>query len=380
MPGARASISTTSLTPQYVRLKELTAGTADPGVFNGGVWTVARKRDGRRFVEKLLPTATIQNGMAERECIIIRSLIHRNVLRFVDAFIDAPGLQASLYTDHCDLGNLDEVIRQHARRREPVPEGFARHVMTSLTNALAFCHAGVSDPLSHPATARLDRWLAVVHRDLKPGNVFLTSSPNPHAFSTRTSANTSNSHPLFNSTPNAASLRAVYPRVVLGDFGCCIRQDSPGYDRPLCAGALYIQPPETPKFSEQGDIWALGAVMQMLCRRDGGPLVHRPPGCRLALTYHDWMRRDEAWNPLGAGPVYTQALNYVVGRCQELDRRSRPYATQLAHMLDTCFKRDLVLLRPLPSWSLPGGAGYDGGGGGGGGEEQRRGVKECEDF
>ncbi|KAI9800909.1 MAG: hypothetical protein M1833_003046 [Piccolia ochrophora] len=303
---------------RYRKIINLVAGAGDQGCWNEGIYLVQNRRSGVFAVQKILKSEDVAFGSAELEIRILRDLRHRHVVTYVDAFLDTFSYTASLFTEYCDLGTLDELIARFATHRRLIPEDFIWHVFTSLIEGLVYCHTGhtSSNMVSH--YTHKPGWLTVLHRDLKAGNIFLqTCATSP------------------------------FPQVKLGDFGMAIRADNPMFHDTAYAGAITVMPPETPKFSEQGDVWGVGVNMQVMCRLDEGPLVPRP----FHYDVRDWFHHPHAFQPRGAGHNYSPTLNAAVDLCQQMLRRDRPRALDLA-----IWMRGVTIdvkTRPLPSWALP---------------------------
>lgn len=301
----------TSLDNEYEQVRNL--GTMG-GVCNDGMYLVRRRRDQQLFVQKKLPKEdSLENKM--NEILIHRRLRHESILRYVDSFITPEG-ESSIYTEYCNQGDLERLIRAHWREGKLIPERFIRHTFTRLADALAYCHFGVEDATPDPMPDKVPGWLTVLHRDLKPSNVFLKFRPGE-----------------------------TYPAVVLADFGHAIREDDFEYELGAQSGAYIVRPPEQ-TCGPEGDIWAVGAIIQMMCRLDKGPLVHsdRPRG--MPLSY--WVTNtDQAYRPRGAGPDYTNELNQVLWWCQQISPALRPDAVGLANCMRMIFNNNPVPQSPL---------------------------------
>ncbi|KAI4285297.1 MAG: hypothetical protein L6R38_000779, partial [Xanthoria sp. 2 TBL-2021] len=152
------------------------------------------------------------------------------------------------WIDYCDGGDLVTLVEYHLLKQIPIPEGFLRHTLISLTSALAFLYTGVdrSDPDRPP----LENWQPVIHRDIKPDHIFLKLLPasNPSTFTSHENSN-----------------KAIYPTLVLGDFGLATTYlTACKKSKDYFIGIPAYQPPQLPVYSLYSDIWAAGAIVHYL--------------------------------------------------------------------------------------------------------------------
>lgn len=315
MPFGRAHPKSLPLTPFFRPLPGQDPNTmGGQGSFNAGILVVERRNDGLRCIEKRLKPEQVASGVARFEITVLRDLKHPHVCQYIDAFLDENPYrpQATLYMEYCELGTLDDVLEKYFQRRQRVPEGAVWSIFKQLTKALGYCQLGIRDVLRGEQGPD-PGWVGVVHRDIKPNNLFLSNR---------------SSEPSF-------------PRVVLGDFGCAIRDDHDGFEGMEYHNIdLYWDPPETPDFGYYTDIWGLGAVIQAVCRLDG------PPGSRYGPVV-------EGRRYMGAGRYYSPQLNRALDIVMETDPQCRmdldafgPYLRQLWNQAG----------RPPPTlapWALP---------------------------
>lgn len=309
-------------------LKVLDAGDGGgPGALNGGIYVVKRKRDGLVCVEKRVAPENVARNFLIDELVILRKLHHRNITRYVDAFLCRDSLvpAASLYMELCELGSMADLLKRWKRRcardnlRHVIPEAFVWYSFYCLTKALTYMRYGFQDGRNF---APVDGWRTILHRDIKPGNVLL----------------------------KAPEDGGRYPTVVLGDFGVAIADGGTAWGTTLPCGTISWQPPELPEHDLAGrsDVWSAGAVVQSMCWLDNGPLTPPPPGVRPL----DWDKDPRARRPRGAGPFYSADLDDAVMLALTSDMRRRPEAgTMLRHVKDS-----YELVRPkfkrLPSWAF----------------------------
>jgi serine/threonine protein kinase len=105
MPFGRPPISRT---PLYDRYKEENQLTITQGDFNGGIFKVRDRETSKSYIEKRFKPEHVKKGIAYDEITILRSLKHKNIVEYVDAFLqEGPRYRASIYMNPCYFGSLD---------------------------------------------------------------------------------------------------------------------------------------------------------------------------------------------------------------------------------------------------------------------------------
>ena len=314
MPFGRPPISPDSLESHFEPLGHLIAGV---GNFNAGVLIVRRRLDGKKFVEKRMEPEDILNGSAEFEMFIHRELNHRNIIKYLDAFIVDNGRQtpkASLYMEYCEHGTLEDHIQKLIRTHKYGPaarcigEASIWSLFKQLANALTYLQHGIQDAVSaiHSHDRRASTWVGVAHRDIKPANIFLRRRSDGD--------------------------EDIFPNVVLGDFGQAIRQDDLGHwDRLITGGDPHWAAPETRTFGYEyfADVWAVGAVIQAACRLENESVPVGPNPQARGRVY---------W---GVGAIYSRELDDIVEHMMCPDPRYRPEMWELAPQLEWWSRRAL---------------------------------------
>ncbi|KAI9765707.1 MAG: hypothetical protein M1835_007331 [Candelina submexicana] len=261
---------------------------------------------------------------------ILRALSHPYVCAYVDAYIIDFPPAAALYMEYCELGDLHDLIDAYNQRGLSwrVPEAFAWQVFSQMVQALCYIHQGlegwnaISRAATNGETTGADGWTQVLHRDIKPGNIFLQA-------------------PRLRQDRNPGT----YPVAKLGDFGLAIHENHPRF-RPSReeTGTPGWLPPEYPNFGQRGDVWALGAVVQTLCSPE-----RSPEGVDDQLiSDHEWNERE--WFP--AGRAYGVEMNEAVGLAMEENKTNRPYARDLAVRVWNFRQRVGNAYEPLPFWAM----------------------------
>ncbi|KAL8921940.1 MAG: hypothetical protein Q9172_003754 [Xanthocarpia lactea] len=134
----------------------------------------------------------------------------------------------TFWLEYCGLGDLNDFCDGYLKHRAKVPESFIWHAYRQLAEAFAFIHRGHT----HDSSYNMSQFRPIVHRDVKPSNIFLRHSRHRDD---------------------------VYPDLVLADFGIAITSAALANENGRLIGTPLFQPPEIPFHSPQGDIWSAGA-------------------------------------------------------------------------------------------------------------------------
>lgn len=188
--------------------------------------------------------------------------------------------------EYCPGGDLYHAISGPGRPSED----FVWHCFSQLAHALDVIHNRGLQP--------------VVHRDIKPDNIFLEKK-------------------LRHEAP--------WPNLKLGDFGfATLEKHTAQIHMPAYHG------PEIPHHSPANDVWGLGAVIHWLCH-GRPPTIPRPagfPGSQL-----EWELRREARLPQKLPRCYSVELNGYMMACLEWDPRARITSRELVGRLTSLTRR-----------------------------------------
>ncbi|KAL8870629.1 MAG: hypothetical protein Q9174_003371 [Haloplaca sp. 1 TL-2023] len=203
--------------------------------------------------------------------------------------------EQQLWMPYCNGGDLYDLVRFYriSRGIGGIPEGFLWHTFIQLASACAYLHTGLLDP-KNPDEEPSKSWHKVVHRDIKPDNVFLTMQPGQ-----------------------------TYPTIVLGDFGLATLQHTtcPPHAG-IIRGTPVWQPPELPLHTAYSDIWSVGAIIHYLAH--GEPPIKKQPlyDIRLPTDYETDGDVREVSDVRTRG--YSKYLRECLAEFLDWEREKRP--------------------------------------------------------
>lgn len=242
----------------------------DIGNDSEGICTlVERRTDAELCVVKSVRYPVLVHGKP-LEARILHDLLgqrHANIIH-LHSFEFMEELELVQYHfEYCSGGDLHDLIVRYDEHNANFPEPFIWKVFSQLISALEYLHKGFEHGKND----------GVVHRDVKPENIFVRSSHNG----------------------------TEYPDVVLADFGLA----SLKFATHEPAGTFFWQPPEIPRKAPKGDVWAVGAVIHYMVHFTA-PMLPLPRDIKPTDgNLERWWLRPDSRQPIRAIPeMYSREL------------------------------------------------------------------------
>ncbi len=104
---------------------------------------------------------------------ILRELNHPHIVRYYDRIIDKQKQIIYIIMEYCEQGDLAQVIKACRKHQDGIAEDVIWKIMTQITLGLQCCHRR-----NEPAKGGGQPLAKILHRDLKPGNIFLDANSN----------------------------------------------------------------------------------------------------------------------------------------------------------------------------------------------------------
>lgn len=185
----------------------------------GYVYKIRRKSDSKILVWKELNYGRMTEKEKQQlvsEVNILKDLSHPNIVRYYDRIIDKQKGKIYIVMEYCEGGDMGQLIKKCKRNNDYIAEDVVWKIFMQLALALRECH--------HRAQRK------ILHRDIKPGNIFLDASTN----------------------------------VKIGDFGLSrVLSDESQYAFTHVGTPYYMSPEQMvdAKYNEKSDIWSAGCVL-----------------------------------------------------------------------------------------------------------------------
>ena len=316
VPIVLSTIPRPATDAEYTYVKHIGSGG------EGDCCLVRRGSDKQLFAVKTVREPhLVQHKPIEAMVDVLPDHRHKNIIRLHHWTSVTGNSLVNYYFEYCEGGDLFDLVRQYDIHNKDIPELFIWHTFLGIGGALDFLHRGFDH--------RFDDRVGIVHRDVKPENIFLRLPTNS----------------------------ADYPDVVLADFGMA-SFDFSTYD---CVGTDVWSPPELPRKAPKGDVWSLGAIIHYMIHQKI-VIADLPQDVEKTRENEDrWSMRPEARQPLTEVPEpYSTALVEMMLMACEKDHNKRINSNRLLSML-TEFKNKYLQpgqgvtwgqLWPLEEWAL----------------------------
>ncbi|KAI9455262.1 kinase-like domain-containing protein [Lactarius psammicola] len=260
----------------------------------GIIRKVRRKQDGVILAQKEIDFERMNERDRKQvvaEVNILKDLDHDHIVRYYDRHVDRDAGILYIFMEYCGGGDLSSVIKQAQKNNRLIPEETVWHYFMQILLALHYCHHpnATSNSRSGGSAAEGERKAPILHRDIKPDNVFLDENNS----------------------------------VKLGDFGLSKVLTQASLANTYVGTPYYMSPEliQEKAYDSKSDIWSLGCLIYELC-------AHKPPFYE-AKTHSELSIavRNGRIPPLPRG--YSQALTSVIKAMLNLNPSMRPSAAQL---------------------------------------------------
>ncbi|KAG7100016.1 hypothetical protein E1B28_001803 [Marasmius oreades] len=266
----------------------------------GIIRKVRRKADGSIFARKELNFERMSERDRKQivsEVNILKDLHHEHIVRYHDRYVDRDAGILYILMEYCGGGDLSTIIKQAQRYNRSIPEDTIWNYFMQILLALQHCHhpnghgrngsSGTSG--FEPDSTQTQRRAQILHRDIKPDNIFLDE----------------------NNT------------VKLGDFGLSKALPHTTFANTYVGTPYYMSPElmQEKAYDSKSDIWSLGCLIYELC-------ALKPP-FHEAKTHAELsiLIRNGRIPPLPKG--YSQSLGGVIKSMLNLNPAMRPSVAQL---------------------------------------------------
>ena len=196
----------------------------------------------------------------------LRELRHPNIIRYVDRVLDKKNYVIYLIMEYAEGGDLAQYIAKCRKQRRYIDEDLIWRVLTQLLLALHECHSR-----------------KILHRDIKPGNVFLDTNKN----------------------------------IKLGDFGLARTLGKDSLFAKTTVGTPYYMSPEQVRgsaYNAKSDVWSLGCLIYEMA-------TLQPPF--LANDYNRLVVKIKEGRYRRLPSTYSDDLNKVIKAMLELSTTRR---------------------------------------------------------
>lgn len=249
----------------YAKVKRIGKGSF-------GVVDLVKGQDRRLYVMKIIlrtgPKTSASGAIRTDidEANLLKTLSHPNIVEFKEAFTE--GRHLCIIMAYCESGDLKQRIKMAQKSGKLFKQSLVMDWFVQMAQGLEYLHK------QH-----------IMHRDLKPQNVFLTKSN----------------------------------RIVkIGDFGVTSKLDGTYMEAVTIVGTPYYMSPElatNEPYTQKNDVWALGCILSELCSTEVPFPADAFPELLAAIT-----TKDPSPIPDSYGSDISRIINWMLTK----DAAQRP--------------------------------------------------------
>ena len=254
---------------------------------SGLVYKVTKKDDisNKIYILKQIPYSepnleetTKKANSARNEALILSKLNCKYIVKYYDSFIDSE-FNLNIIMEYCDNGDLNTYIQNRKKIKKYLSENEIWNFFIQISLGLAYIHSK-----------------KILHRDLKPMNIFLTKKN----------------------------------EIKIGDLGVA-KFLSTNSNAMTCIGTPYYLSPEICKekpYNSKGDVWALGCILYELCTFEKPFSATNPAALILKIINGNYTPLNEIKN----GMKYSNELQKMIEITLQKDYLIRPLMIDIINL------------------------------------------------
>ena len=186
----------------------------------GSVYKIQDKNDNKIYaLKKIVLNEKNKEDLdsIKKEAYLLKSIDDENIINYIDSFFYDDSFY--IITEFCSNLDLKSFINEHKKENKLINEQTIWTIILNLCNGIKKIHNN-----------------NMIHRDLKPGNIFISDNY----------------------------------KIKIGDFGISKILDETNYAQTFAGTLLYMAPEmiNGDKYTNKVDIWALGCIIYELCTLD----------------------------------------------------------------------------------------------------------------
>ena len=287
---------------------------------NGNCWLLKRRTDNALRVCKVSKWRPEYNDRKPSEARIFLDFVPQHDRIVQMHYLMVHPWKTQIYFDYYDGGDLHDFMVRHSAQGFKFEEAFIWHCYQQLAEALAYIHTGY-DAISSSYQAPLGgvQWTPIIHADIKPMNIFMKLHTDGR-----------------------------FPSLVLGDFGNS--KTRPGREY---IGTPAWMPPESPRYSVDGDVWGIGAIIQAMCHKGQPPVRSMPANWpKIQASVDLWVRHPAARQRMPLGPDYSVGLDQCIEIAMKENQYMRPSSCDLLDWINQDIHKFFKKYDSLIDWTV----------------------------
>ena len=233
----------------------------------GEVYKVRNNNTNKKYLMKTIGTKKVDQAMFQNEIALmkkINTLSSPYLVKYITSYVREKELEYIIIVEYCNGGSLKDIIDNYKKRGECIPEAIILRFVKQILLGIRALHNN-----------------NIIHKDLKPENIFVDSNENLKLF----------------------------------DFGVSKQLSGITSYVETTKGTLWYSSPEAlrdEEYSFSGDIWSLSCILHELC------CLEPPCTEEKRLDFVEWWKRGNYKVDVIPNSYSKEIKDLIVSMCLRL--------------------------------------------------------------